>query len=212
MSARTVVHLLRHGEVHNPGKILYGRIPGFRLSAAGEAMAVAAAEALRGRDVTVLVSSPLERAQQTAQPIAKALNSTPRIDDRLIESDNVFEGKTVEFGAGSFKDPSLWRHLYNPFRPSWGEAYAGVAGRMMAAVEQARDEAFGHEAVCVSHQLPIWVTRRFAEGRRLWHRPDRRQCGLASLTSLTYDGTALVGVTYSEPAGEASRTAGPPGA
>ncbi len=212
MSARTVVHLLRHGEVHNPGKILYGRIPGFRLSAAGENMAVAAAEALRGRDVTVLVTSPLERAQQTAEPIAKALSLTPRVDERLIESDNVFEGKTVEFGAGSLKDPSLWPHIYDPFTPSWGEAYSVVAARVMAAVEQARDEAFGHEAVCVSHQLPIWVTRRFVEGRRLWHRPDRRQCGLASLTSLAYDGMTLVGVSYSEPAGEASRNAGPPGA
>ncbi|HVE63479.1 MAG TPA: histidine phosphatase family protein [Mycobacteriales bacterium] len=212
MSERTVVHLLRHGEVHNPGKILYGRIPGFRLSTAGDDMAVAAADALAGRDVTVLVTSPLERAQQTAEPIAVALGLTPRIDDRLIESDNVFEGKTVEFGAGSFKDPSLWRHLYNPFTPSWGEPYADVAARVMAAVHQARDEALGHEAVCVSHQLPIWVTRRFAEGRRLWHRPDRRQCGLASLTSLIFDGSEMVAVRYSEPAGEAARVAGPPGA
>lgn len=212
MSERTTVHLLRHGEVHNPAKVLYGRIPGFRLSTAGEDMARAAADALRGRDVTVLVSSPLERAQQTAVPLAEGLGLVPRIDDRLIESENVFEGRTVEFGAGSFKSPSLWRHLYNPFTPSWGEPYAHIAARMALAVEQARDEARGHEAVCVSHQLPIWVARRHLEGRRLWHRPDRRQCGLASLTSVTYDGDRLVAVTYSEPAGEASRVNAPPGA
>ena len=212
MTVRTTVHLLRHGEVHNPGKVLYGRIPGFRLSVAGEEMAVTAAEALRGRDVTVLVTSPLERAQQTAEPFAKALDLVPRIDDRLIESANVFEGRTVEFGAGSFKSPALWKHLYDPFTPSWGEPYAGIAARMSAAVAQARDEASGHEAVCVSHQLPIWVARRHFEERRLWHRPDRRQCGLASLTSLQFEDARLVGIVYSEPAGEASRKAVPPGA
>ena len=212
MSERTVVHLLRHGEVHNPDKVLYGRIAGFRLSASGEAMAVAAADALRGRDVTALVTSPLERAQQTAAPLAKSLGLVPRVDERLIESDNVFEGRTVEFGAGSFRSPALWRHLYNPLRPSWGEPYSDVAARMLAAVDQARDEARGHEAVCVSHQLPIWVTRRHVERRPLWHRPDRRLCGLASLTSLTYVGDRLVSVTYSEPAGEAARKDVPPGA
>ncbi|HVF19009.1 MAG TPA: histidine phosphatase family protein [Mycobacteriales bacterium] len=212
MSERTTVHLLRHGEVHNPAKVLYGRIPGFLLSTSGHDMARAAADALRDRDVTVLVSSPLERAQQTAVPLAETLGLTPRIDDRLIESANVFEGRTVEFGAGSLKSPSLWRHLYNPFTPSWGEPYSHIAARMALAVEQARDEARGHEAVCVSHQLPIWVARRHLEGRRLWHRPDRRQCGLASLTSVTYDGDRLVALTYSEPAGEASRTKAPPGA
>ena len=65
MSERTTVHLLRHGEVHNPGGVLYGRLPGFRLSTAGEAMAVTAAEWFTGRDITQLVSSPLERARQT---------------------------------------------------------------------------------------------------------------------------------------------------
>ena len=212
MTSTTVVHLLRHGEVHNPDKVLYGRIPGFRLSPAGEAMAVAAADALRGRDVTAVVTSPLERARQTAAPIAAALSLEPRVDDRLIESDNVFEGRTVEFGAGSFQNPALWKHLYNPFTPSWGEPYDAVAARMLSAVAQAREEAEGHEAVCVSHQLPIWVTRRFVEGRPLWHRPDRRLCGLASLTSLTFAGDRLVSVTYSEPAGEASRQPVTPGA
>ena len=41
MAEKTVVHLLRHGEVHNPEKVLYGRLPGYRLSETGEAMALA---------------------------------------------------------------------------------------------------------------------------------------------------------------------------
>ena len=204
---RTTVHLLRHGEVHNPDKILYGRLPGFRLSEDGQQMARDAADALRGRDVVEVVSSPLQRAQETAAPIAAAFGLDVTLDDRLLEATNVFEGsRPVEDGA--WKEPTNWHHLRNPFRPSWGEPYTELAQRVLAAATDVRDRVRGHEAVCVSHQLPIYVTRRYAEGRRLWHRPDRRQCGLASLTSLTWDGDALVAVTYSEPAGAAGRRPG----
>ena len=204
----TTVHLLRHGEVHNPDGILYGRLPGFRLSADGQQMARDAAEAVRGRDVTEVVSSPLVRAQETAEPIAKVFGLEITTDDRLIESANHFEGKTFGVGDGALRNPSNWPYLWNPFRPSWGEHYDAIAKRMLAAVEDARDRNRGHEVVCVSHQLPIWIVRRYVEGRRLWHRPDRRQCGLASLTSLQWHDDRLTAVTYSEPAGEASRRPG----
>jgi broad specificity phosphatase PhoE len=201
MSRRTVVHLLRHGEVHNPGKILYGRLPGFRLSTTGEAMALAAAEWFTGRDITHLVSSPLERAQQTAAPVAEALSLPVALDDRLIEAGNAFEGLAVAGGAGVFRAPGNWWKLRNPFRPSWGEPYVEIAARMLAAVEAARDAARGHEAVLVSHQLPIWTLRLHVEGRRYVHDPRRRQCALASVTSVTYDGDRVTGVGYAEPAG-----------
>jgi broad specificity phosphatase PhoE len=205
--SRTTVHLLRHGEVHNPDRILYGRLPGFRLSADGLQMAVTAAEALRGRDLVEVVSSPLQRAQETAEPIAAVLGVPVTTDERLIEADNVFEGEPA-LEDGAWKEPHNWPHLRNPFEPSWGEPYAQIAERMLAAVNDVRDRVMGHQAVCVSHQLPIWTLRRFVEGRPLWHRPDRRQCGLASLTSLTWVGDRLDRVTYSEPAGEASRRPG----
>jgi broad specificity phosphatase PhoE len=204
---RTTVHLLRHGEVFNPDRVLYGRLPGYRLSDDGLQMAYDAAEALRGRDVAAVVSSPLQRAQETARPIADVFGLDVTTDDRLIEAANVFEGeKALEDGA--WKAPENWRHLRNPFAPSWGEPYAEIAERMLAAVQDVRDRVTGHEAVCVSHQLPIWTLRRYVEGRRLWHRPDHRQCGLASLTSLSWVGDRLDRVTYSEPAGEASRRPG----
>lgn len=207
MSLRTTVHLLRHGEVHNPDKILYGRLPGFGLSADGLQMAHDAAEALRMHDVVSVVASPLQRTQETAGPIAAVFGLPAQTDDRLIESTNYFEGsKPVEDGA--WKQPRNWHVLHDPFTPSWGEPYAEIAERMLAAATDARDRAEGHEAVLVSHQLPIWTVRRFVEGRPLWHRPDRRQCGLASLTSLTWQGPDLVTVTYTEPAGLAGRRPG----
>jgi broad specificity phosphatase PhoE len=205
---RTTVHLLRHGEVHNPDAVLYGRLPGFRLSDDGRQMAVDAAKALEGRDITAVIASPLQRAQETARPTAEMLGLEIRTDERLIESENVFEGKQVGVGDGVLKRPQYWHHLRNPFVPSWGEPYVVVARRMLAAALSARDLVLGHEAVCVSHQLPIWTARRYAEGRKLWHRPDRRQCGLASLTSITWEDDRIVTVTYSEPAGAASRRPG----
>jgi len=196
----TVVHVMRHGEVHNPGGVLYGRTPGFHLSELGRQMADRVAEHLSGRDIAHVVASPLERAQETATPIAKAHGLGLATDERLIEAANIFEGKTFGVGDGALRNPSNWKYLRNPFRPSWGEPYVEQVVRMMAAIGSARDAARGREAVCVSHQLPIWVVRSFAERRRLWHDPRRRQCTLASLTSFTFSGDEIVSVGYSEPA------------
>ncbi|MYZ33827.1 histidine phosphatase family protein [Streptomyces sp. SID4917] len=196
----TVVHLMRHGEVHNPDGVLYGRRPGYHLSELGRRMADRVAEHLADRDITYVVASPLERAQETAAPIAKTHGLTLDTDDRLIEAANIFEGKAFGVGDGALRKPANWKHLTNPFRPSWGEPYVDQVTRMTGALGAARDAARGHEAVCVSHQLPIWIVRSFVERRRLWHDPRRRQCTLASLTSFTYHGDKIVAVTYSEPA------------
>jgi broad specificity phosphatase PhoE len=72
--------------------------------------------------------------------------------------------------------------------------------RMLAVMEVAREATAGAEAVCVSHQLPIFTTRRLAEGRPLWHNPASRQCALGSVTSFTYAGNRLAGVSYAVPA------------
>ena len=202
MSDQTIVHLLRHGEVHNPGGILYGRQPGYHLSELGVRMAERVAESISDRDLTHLVSSPLERAQETARPLALATGLEVVLDQRVIESTNVFEGKAFAGGDNALRSPSTWRHLWNPFRPSWGEPYSEVAARMRAAVGAARDAARGHEAVVVSHQLPIWVARLSAEGRHFLHDPRKRQCTLASLTSFHFEDDRLVRVSYSEPAGD----------
>jgi len=198
----TVVHLLRHGEVHNPTGVLYGRMPGFHLSDLGQRMAQRIADSIGDRDITHVVSSPLERAQETAAPIAKALGVDVAIDPRVIESTNVFEGKRFGVGDGVLKKPSAWPHLWNPLKPSWGEPYKQVAARMMAAVYDARDAASGHEALVVSHQLPIWITRLHVEGRMFLHDPRRRQCTLCSLTSFTFNGEDLTTVRFSEPAAD----------
>ena len=212
MTERTVVHLVRHGEVHNPQGVLYGRLPGFLLSPLGERMADRLAGFFAPRDVVRVVASPLDRARQTATPIAEELGLDVAIDDRLLEAENVLQGRTVDVHQAA-RDPRLWWYVRNPFRPSWGEPYQQVALRMHAAVEIAYEAAHGHEVVLVSHQLPIWVARLSAEHRHLWHDPRRRQCSLASVTSFAYEGGRLVSIGYAEPAGDLLPQASPvPGA
>jgi broad specificity phosphatase PhoE len=200
MPDTTVVHLLRHGEVSNPSGVLYGRLPGFHLSAEGEHMAKAAAAFLAGRDVTLLLSSPLERAQETAVPVAAQFGLEVRVDERLIEPWNHFQGERFDVGFPALRRPGNWPRLANPFRPSWGEPYQSIAARMHAVMADAAREARGHEVVCVSHQLAIWVARMSAEKRRLWHHPARRECALGSVTSFTYRDDVIVGISYAEPA------------
>lgn len=195
----TTVHLLRHGEVFNPEGVLYGRLPGYYLSDLGHEMAERAAVALADRDIAAVISSPMERAQQTATPIAARHTLDIMTDPDLIEAENVFEGQRVSVGDGVLKQPKTWRHLWNPFTPSWGEPYQVVANRMQQAIDAARTSAPGRESVLVSHQLPIWIARLNAENHRLWHDPRSRQCTLASITSLTYQGDDLVAITYTEP-------------
>lgn len=197
----TIVHLLRHGEVYNPEGILYGRRPDFHLSERGRQMADTVAEAIKDRDIVHLVSSPLERAQETAAPLAAARGLTPVLDDRVIESANDFEGLVFKGPNNALKNPRIWPKLWNPLRPSWGEPFKELAARMMEAVQDARAAAEGHEAVIVSHQLPIWTARLNAEGRSYLHDPRKRQCTLCSLTSFHFVGEELTQVSYSEPAG-----------
>lgn len=196
--ARTVVHLVRHGEVFNPGKILYGRLPDFHLSSRGRSMAARTATSFKGHDVTYLAASPLERAQETAAPIAEVVGVGIHTDPDLIEAGNRFEGLRTKGFPSQLMNPIRWRHMTNPLEPSWGEPYTEILQRMERAVESARKHAEGHEAVLVSHQLPIVMVQRNAAGKRLAH--VSRQCELASVTSLTFDGDTLTSWTYDEPA------------
>ena len=208
--SETLVHVIRHGEVFNPGKVLYGRLPGFRLSDFGVAQARVTAEFLAPRDIGYVLCSPLERAVQTATPLAERFGLPIERDERLIEAANRFEGQPVAGGTGRIFSPSNWKLLYNPLRPSWGEPYAQIAERVRAAVLAAAAAADGHEAACVTHQLPVVALRRQVMGEHLWHDPRERQCALASVTTFAVDGEHMRFYAYAEPAGAtpAGSTAG----
>ncbi|MFW6597608.1 histidine phosphatase family protein [Propionibacteriaceae bacterium Y2011] len=198
---RTVVHLVRHGEVHNPGGVLYGRLPDFHLSDLGIQMAEVAAEWSRDRDITHLRCSPLERAQETMAPIAELRPELSVVTDgRVIEASNQFEGKVFNASSKTLLDPRNWWLLRNPLRPSWGERYTDIVARMRLAIADAAEAAKGHEALIVSHQLPIWMARCDAVGKSLVHDPRKRECRLASVTSFTLIDGRVTSVAYTEPA------------
>lgn len=196
---------MRHGEVHNPEGVLYGRIPGYHLSERGHAMARRVADVLSGgdHDLRAVVASPLERAQQSARPTAEAFEVPLRSDPDLIEAGNSFEGLQINKNLAQLALPRYWPRYINPFTPSWGEPYTEIVARMSRAVRGCLDLIpDGGEVLAVSHQLPIWTLRRFLESKPLAHDPRHRECALASLTTLTFDRRRLVALTYWEPAAD----------
>jgi broad specificity phosphatase PhoE len=195
-----LIHLVRHGEVHNPDGILYGRLPGFHLSELGSRMAAAAANSMAGRDITAIYASPLQRTQESAEPWSARFGHAVVTEDRIIEPTNRFEGGRLEFGPSLLVRPRTWPLIVNPFRPSWGEPFAQVAARMFAAMSDAWEAAASGEVVMVSHQMPICMVARTVAGRPLPHDPRKRRCTLSSITTFQRTGDRFVEIDYREPA------------
>jgi broad specificity phosphatase PhoE len=196
------VHLVRHGEVFNPDRVLYGRLPGFGLSDLGARMAAAAADDLveRGRPIVRVIASPLQRTRESAEPIATAFNLPIEIDERIIEPTNMFEGKRMYGRGGALRDYRNWASLRNPLLPSWGEPFRAIAIRMLSAIDEAFSSVDDGDVVMVSHQLPIWMVHRSLARQQLAHDPRKRRCELSSITTLSLRGDTFVEVAYANPA------------
>ena len=193
------IHLFRHGEVKNPERILYGRLDGFGLTDRGHQMAQAVADHFSDQPIRRVISSPLLRARQTAEPLANSRGLSIESDERVIEGTNVFEGTRVS-ARRIATDPGVWRYLVNPLTPSWGEAYHAIAARMLLAMEEAWQSVSDGDIVIVSHQLPIWMVHRTVDHRPLPHPPSARRCTLASVTTFDKSGGSWREVEYAEPA------------
>lgn len=192
---------MRHGEVFNPERVLYGRLPNYGLSEDGRRMALAAAEYVQSleRPLSSLVCSPLQRTRESSEPFTALFALQPRIDERVIEPTNVFEGKRMK---RALLNPLNWWHLRRPSVPSWGEPYASIAARMTEAMDAAWESVDSGDVVIVSHQAPIWITHLHLAGESLRHDPRSRRCALSSVTSFERAGagTGWTEVGYAEPA------------
>ncbi len=197
------LHLVRHGEVLNPDGVLYGRLPEFHLSERGARMAALAAAdlAARGRTFSAVHASPLVRAQESAAPIAEALQLAVGLEPRIIEPTNQFEGMPNHGASAGYRQPRNWRFLWNPLRPSWGEPYRSIANRMLAAMEDAW-ESQPSDVVFVSHQSPIWMAHLRIAGKALFHDPRTRRCELSSITTFERRSGVWHEVGYVSPAGD----------
>ena len=185
--------------MHNPAGVVYGRLPGFRLSDRGEAMAAMTAEGLADLPVTRLIASPLLRTQLSAKPIAERFGLEIESDDRVVEAWNRFEGRTLR-GRAVLTRPQDWPLFRNPSRPSWGEPFVDVLARMRPAVLDAIRSTPDGDVVIVSHQLPIWTVHRSVVGKPLAHDPRRRRCALSSVTSFAFEDGRLIETGYRDPA------------
>ncbi len=202
------LHLVRHGEVFNPGGVLYERIEGFGLSDLGHQMANAAAQQLKaeGVEISKLVVSPLQRTRESAKPISSLYGIEPVFDERVIEPWNLFKGLRVGPRA-LLKRPSILLNLYNPSKPSWGEPFTEIASRMNSAALDHWSDVESGDVVIVSHQLPIWMVYRSANGLKLPHDPRDRRCSLSSITSFEVIDGKLREVAYREPGIEFAKQA-----
>ena len=196
-----LLHFVRHGEVHNPDRILYGRLEGFGLSERGQEMAGRAATLLATRDISRIVSSPLQRAVESATPVSEATGVAIDIDERLVEGFNRFEGGKLNIKRVA-TDPGVWKFLYNPFRPSWGEPYRDIAARMLDIAEDAWNSVDEGEVVLVTHQVAIWILHRAVAGIPLPHMPNQRRCSLSSITTIKKVSDKWKEESYREPAAD----------
>ncbi len=195
------VHLVRHGEVYNPSGVLYEQLPNFHLSDRGKLMALASAQELKSQKAPIkaLFSSPLVRAQKSAEPFESLFKLELQTDQRLIEPTNAFRGRKMGAKNLALK-PHLWWHFRNPARPSWGEPYVSIIARMNEAMIAAAESVSGGDVVLVTHQLPIWITHLSLQGEKLAHDPRKRRCSLSSITTFEYLDGNFVEVNYLEPA------------
>ena len=193
------VHLVRHGEVENPKGVIYGRMPGYHLSERGRKQAEAAADRLADADLGVLWASPLERAQETAQAIGSRHPGIEIVtDERIIESGTTVEG--VGRTAMAFlRSPRHWWHFRNPWGPSWGESFNDIRARMMAAIEDAVEQADGKEVAVVSHQTPVLVARLALARRRVPPWMSFTPCGTGSVTTLVLQDGRVLKASYFAP-------------
>jgi broad specificity phosphatase PhoE len=189
------VHLVRHGEVENPKGVIYGRLPGFHLSERGKKQAEAASERLADSDVGAIWSSPMERAQETADAINERQGLEIVIDDRLIESRTTVEGvgRTLKSFLSS---PRHWWHFRNPWTPSWGESFVEIKARMLDVIDDATGSTDGRDLVIVSHQTPILVARLALARRSVPPWLAFTPCGTGSITTLVVDNGVLREASY----------------
>lgn len=195
------LHFVRHGEVHNPERILYGRLEGYGLSDRGHQMAQRTAGALATRPIAKIYASPLQRAKESAAPLADEVGVPVEIDERLTEGLNHFQGTRLT-ASRILTDPSAWKALHNPFRPSWGEPYRDISSRMMAVAEDAWNSVDEGEVVLVTHQVAIWILHRSVAGIPLPHWPSQRRCSLSSITTIKKVGQRWKEESYREPAAD----------
>jgi broad specificity phosphatase PhoE len=155
---KTTLYLMRHGHVHNPTKVLYGRLPGFSLSGLGVKQAQAAGKWLADKPIRAIYSSPMERAQQTAAIVAQHHKTvSPIVDERIIEVSTPHEGRpTAELEAVGWD-------LYTGNEPPH-ESPDAVLARILDFFQHVVDNYAGKSVVSIAHGDILVFPWLYAQG------------------------------------------------
>lgn len=153
----TVLHLVRHGQVDNPQKIVYGRQRGWRLSDRGRQEAEAVARHLGGRPIARVYTSPLERAVQTATVIAGTCGGEVQPRDDLVEALLCAPWEGLPWREVKRSRSREWaRYLFRPLEVcDVAEDLRALAARMEAALRAIAAAHPEQQVVAVSHGDPL---------------------------------------------------------
>ncbi|MET0908561.1 MAG: MSMEG_4193 family putative phosphomutase [Ilumatobacteraceae bacterium] len=166
--AATTILLVRHGQTPTTGKVLPGRAKGLHLAEEGHKQAAIAAERIGAlARIDAIYSSPLERAKETAAPIAAARGLKTQIDRGLFECD--FGDWTGRELKDLMKLPE-WRTVQSApstFRVPNGESFTEMQTRMVTALDKLRLQHPGGTIVCVSHADTIKAAVAHALGTHI---------------------------------------------
>jgi len=160
---KTVIYLVRHGDVHNPDRVLYERLAGFRLSELGRQQASLLGKFLSSKSITTLYASPLERTRETAGILASYHKNLPIVfDERIIEISTPARGRSMEELAREG-----WNFYKKEHIAQGGERLSDVWRRMQHFFNDALKKHQGEEIVIVSHGDPIMISTVKHQGRPL---------------------------------------------
>jgi len=198
-AATTQVLLMRHAEVENPNRVLYGHLPGFHLSALGRAQAAAVGQSLRDRGVRRIVHSPLERALETAEIVNAQLPApVPLIPDpalREAEFSRYLQG--VPFWQIPMRRPRWFAHKLRRGTSDGDETIEAMGRRVLDVAERLGREHPGEISLCVSHADPLQAAWILLDGRPQTDREmSRKQVGRAAILEVDFDNGRIVSTRY----------------
>jgi probable phosphoglycerate mutase len=199
---QTRVLLMRHADVENPRRVLYGHLPGFGLSALGRAQAAAVGQSLRNSGIRRIVHSPLDRARETAEIVNAQLPApVPLIPEpELIEAHIGRYLQGIRYWQIPLRRPKWILHKMRRGSMDGDESIAELGGRVRDVVLRLGREHPGEVSLCVSHADPIQAAWILFEGRlqterEMYRKPVQR----AGLLEIDLDGDRVTSLRYIAP-------------
>src|SRR5215472_15357559 len=210
----TRVYLVRHADVENPRRVLYGHLPGFPLSERGRAQAVEVGKRLRDRGIGRILHSPLERALETARLIAEQLpEPVPLIPEpALVEAEFGRYLQGVPYWQIPVRRPLWVVHKARRGLLPGDEAIDQLGGRVVDVVHRVAGQHPNDASVLVSHADPLQAAWLLLDGRPQTERElYRKQVDRAGVLEVDVEGGKVLAVNYVPPPAPASPPAPPPG-